>query len=403
MFYFPGSLSLEVNLHAGAMACRIASEAGSLEAVPPVESNLGPFSPVLYIPHSERLRLPLVAWRRDDIAIVALAGLQTYFEAVAFLGGSQRPATANHVLGQVNGQVKTFANNAYVAVELSTLSTATDFKVFGHSAGGAVAHVLASLLKTANRQPTAKVATYGAPRFGSEVFDTHNGVVCEARVMNYADSYPTLIPHTNESPTFAQLSTPAGQGQINLLVQGRNGVALDVDSNLVESLAPFGLTSSPAYDFFVTRTGANLIGNNPHSIVNYEANLLRRSVALPAAPLRGPTIDTGPEVAPPRSTRGELKRTVVAAQAAQSIPYASRAPATASVVRVVRSAGWYEVTVLGETVYSTQSRLDAKGVSRALRSSYIQYWQRPWQFVPPEALAKALYGQVDLSRPPITA
>jgi len=227
--------------------------------------------------------------------------------------------------------------------------------------------------------------------------------LCQARVMNYGDAYPVLIPWTSESPVFAQLSTPGGQSNINALSQGRNGLAIDVESNLADSIRPLGVSSNPTYEFFITRVGAALVNNSPHSIVNYEAALLRRSVALPPSPLRGPTVDTVSETAPPRMARGDITRLVEQAQMTQSIPFQTRVPATPSVVKTVNKDGWWQVSVLGEVVYSTRSRLDAKGVSTALRKAYIQFWQKPWQFTSPAALGNALFGQVDLSRPPMSA
>jgi len=219
--------------------------------------------------------------------------------------------------------------------------------------------------------------------------------------MGYLDPFPYAVPHTLESPLLHALIPQGSWANVNSLVLGNQGMGIDADRSIIDATYPFGVSGNLTQQALIELTRVRLGITSPHSIDKYIADLEAHVVS--PLPLRQATIDVGSPVEPPplRLSRGALNRVVEGARLQQSQVYVSRESASPGVIRLLGRGGTWTVTVFGQVVYTTKSKLDGKGVARALRGMFLQYWQRPWQFITPAGLAEALFSHPDLARPPM--
>lgn len=395
------SLRETENLLAGAQACSWASMDIPYSQMPSLESFSGRLLKHDKMNWLENAILPMCGWKFEQLVVISFGGLQTVSEGQSYLVGSFNPIAAPRLVGRVNSLIVEYVRNAINHIATYYTDDYYTMIIFGHSAGGAVAHVLGAYLNATRPNWIVRAATFGSPRFADGRFHSVYPNVVKARLMGYLDPFPYAVPHTLESPLLHALIPQGSWANVNSLVLGNQGMGIDADRSIIDATYPFGVSGNLTQQALIELTRVRLGITSPHSIDKYIADLEAHVVS--PLPLRQATIDVGSPVEPPplRLSRGALNRVVEGARLQQSQVYVSRESASPGVIRLLGRGGTWTVTVFGQVVYTTKSKLDGKGVARALRGMFLQYWQRPWQFITPAGLAEALFSHPDLARPPM--
>ncbi len=210
----------------------------ALQAIEPGEDSLIQVGPTV----------PLGAYQIGaEFVIVAISGTETLLHwALNVLGSLQTAAPP------VPGKVSTYwATAAFqVAVAIGPAITAAlpsrRLVLLGHSSGGAIVQILASLWSDLAGNGTT-VYTYGAPRVGDPAFaDAVGGVV--HRVENTDDPIPSLPPETwaglgspwtwpggLESATYQHAGSAQTLHDDGTLTDGGNGVTIEAAFSALQS------------------------------------------------------------------------------------------------------------------------------------------------------------------------
>lgn len=401
MFTFAHSVRTAANLREGAILCRHASTSGMQIDVSPKETDVGLMSLVGDTISAQGDYLRTLVWANGNGMMVATAGIAGSGDSFAFLQGSRHPVNVRAIDGMVNALIARKAEAVYDYTVATVNPTTPRVAFFGHSAGGAVACLLSAMYSRRRPQAVMRCANYGQPRFADYRFYNAHREACQARIMNNADAFCLLVPHSGESAAWQLLSSPSDLSRINTMDDGPNGIVIEATGDLRESSLPTGAVIPGPGDMLTAWSNPNSALRSAHAISSYVDALTSRAISQPTAlPIRGPavTVVTRPPSQDSQATMAAAQvQTLRAMAAAQP---GSWTPPRRSFIRYRRSGRLWIVTAGDMQVYVASTKNDARAVARILSQLYVQFWQRPFAFTTPEMLATLVLSTPPLGIPP---
>lgn len=388
MFTFSHSVRTAANLREGAILCQHASSTGRQLDIGTKDTDVGIMALVGDTSTLQGDFLRTLVWKNQAGVMVAIAGISGSEQAFDFLRGSRNPINVRDISGRVNAFVARKAEAIFDYVTAIVNPTPTQIAFFGHSAGGAVAHLLSAMYSVRHPTPVNHCANYGQPRFADAIFNNFHRAQCQARVMNFGDAFCLLVPHSNESAAWSLMSNPADLGRINTLEDSDQGIAITSTFELQDSSLPIGASILTPGTMLTAWSSPSSSVRVAHAIASYVDALTSRAITTPdALPTRGVVLapDTRPNSLPSQASIAMAQ--VQALAAMQAAHPGTGTPPRRSFIRYQRAGRLWVVTAGGTTVYVASTKNDARAVARVLRGLYIQFWQRPFAFVTPEMLS----------------
>jgi len=106
-------------------------------------------------------------------------------------------------------QLLALSLNRQVSTAAATFKPKVPVYVTGHSLGGAVAALIALMLRTRMKRPDVRMYSYAAPRVGDPAFvKAYDGLLASSyRVVNLADVVPVVPPRQLDSWRYGDLGT----------------------------------------------------------------------------------------------------------------------------------------------------------------------------------------------------
>jgi hypothetical protein len=301
--------------------------------------------------------------------------------------------------GRVNRFARTWWENSLAYFNTLVLGAHQRFYLLGHSWGSTYATLAAEFIKEHRPASAVSLLTFGSPKFCDR--DTYGAAQWTefARVMNFGDLTPYLVPWPEEAPLFAAAHTPNAILNLNSTAYMANGIRIKSGFAPTDAVTPAGFSlplelNIPQFIEFMRG------GMEPHFMTTY-VNVLAE---LETNPPGGPAFNH--QAAEPHALADweplsfeEVLELVdqVYADATTLIKVTPNPSPDATRIRAVRFKKRHFVTIDGKLVYRASGRRDAVAVARALRRYGEQLRQNVKGFTNPTALNYQLQGAIPFS------
>src|ERR1700676_549881 len=269
--------------------------------------------------------LPATSWYCDTMFIAWEGGVAIFMDGTNggqipnFIVGIGEYQEANSNYG-ADPAFQTAAVNLLADLPVNFLAGQRQFFICGHSYGGAIAIVLARMIRALYEPRNLDVITYGSPRPGTLTFQRACSGINYVRWFCDNDPVPHVPPHQSECPTWHYLATRDLHDDANASVQPPEGHQINAQGIPILTEESTGQPQSIAWGITAWLTREQCFGSAAHQIDYYRDRfaLFDLNIVPPIPPITRPRPEQ-PELLRPREQL-QLQEQAVQQLDATSLP-----------------------------------------------------------------------------------